>query len=71
MLNEFTAIIFNFSVDDKNVSSLTKVYGYITIDNKQTYITDYSNTSAGRFDILICEKKNNYLLFFFYLNRFT
>jgi len=47
MLNELTAIIFNFSVDDKNVSSLTKVYGYITVDNNQQFITEYSNSTAG------------------------
>jgi len=56
MLNELTAIIFNFSVDDKNVSSLTKIYGYITVDNNQQFITEYSNSTAGRFRILICEK---------------
>lgn len=49
MLNEFTAIIFHFFVDEKNSTSLTKVYGYITVDNQQDYIKDYSNSTAGRF----------------------
>jgi hypothetical protein len=48
MLNSLTSIIFNFAVDDKNVTSLTKVYGYITVDNDQTYITNYTNETAGQ-----------------------
>jgi hypothetical protein len=49
MLNSFTAIIFNFTVDDKNVTSLSNIYGYITVDDQQTYIKDYANGTAGRF----------------------
>jgi hypothetical protein len=60
MLNAFTSIIFNFTVDEQNTTSLKKISGYIFIDNKQTFITDYSNTSAGRF-----EKNNEYFVFIF------
>ncbi len=49
MLNVYTVIIFNFTVDDKNTTSLTKVTVYLTVDGKQGYITDYSNSTAGRF----------------------
>jgi hypothetical protein len=50
MLNGLTSIIFNFAADDKNMTSLTKVYGYITVDNDQTYITNYTNETAGRLE---------------------
>ncbi|CAF1586423.1 unnamed protein product [Adineta ricciae] len=42
MLNGFTNILLSFSVDAKNMTSLKKIYGYITFNDKQTYFTDYA-----------------------------
>jgi hypothetical protein len=47
MLNWFSAIILSFSVDSSDSTSLTKVYGYITVDNNQNYIKDYAPSVAG------------------------
>jgi lysosomal-associated membrane protein 1/2 len=47
MLNAFTSIIFNFTVDETNTTSLKKISGYLFVDNTQTYIKDYSNITAG------------------------
>ena len=49
MLNLFTSIIFNFSVDAQNSTSLKKVYGYLYVDNNQTF-PDYAASTAGRFE---------------------
>jgi len=47
MLSGFTEILLHFSVDDKNMTSLTKVYGYVTVNDKQTYLKNYSNSTEG------------------------
>ena len=49
MLNGFTDIVFQFSIDDKNMTSLTKVSGFITMNDKQTYFPNYANTTEGKF----------------------
>ncbi|UJR28402.1 hypothetical protein I4U23_009643 [Adineta vaga] len=47
MLNSFTEILLSFSVDAKNMTSLKKIYGYITFNDKQTYITEYAPSLEG------------------------
>ena len=47
MLNGFTQILLDFSVDAKNMTSLKKIYGYITFNDKQTYFTDYAPALEG------------------------
>ncbi|CAF3175995.1 unnamed protein product [Rotaria socialis] len=42
MLDGFTEIILDFTVDSKNMTSLSRVYGYITFNDKQTYFKNYS-----------------------------
>ncbi|CAF3012635.1 unnamed protein product [Rotaria sp. Silwood2] len=66
MLGGFTEILLDFSVDSKNTTSLTKVYGYITLNDKQTYFKNYSNATAGvhKFSsnesLFITERGNSY-----------
>ena len=47
MLDSFTNILFRFSIDDKNMTTLQKVYGYITLNDKQTYFTNFSTNLTG------------------------
>jgi len=47
MLNGFTNILLDFTVASNNETSLTKVYGFITFNDKQTYFPNYANTSEG------------------------
>ena len=61
MLNAFTSIIFNFTVDKDNTTSLKKIYGYLFIDKNQNFVKDYSNTSGGKFE---GDKKNTSFVLF-------
>jgi lysosomal-associated membrane protein 1/2 len=47
MLDSLTAIIFQFTFDDKNMTSLTTVSGYITMNDKQTSFPNYANITEG------------------------
>jgi len=47
MLNGFTEILLHFSVDEKNMTSLSKIYGYITFNDLQKYFTNYSTALEG------------------------
>ena len=49
MLNGFTNILFQFTVNATNGTSLTRVHGYITLNDKQTYFRNYSEDAEGRF----------------------
>ncbi|CAF3807557.1 unnamed protein product [Rotaria sordida] len=66
ILNGFTEILLDFSVDSKNMTSLTKVYGYITLNDKQTYFKNYSQAIAGihKFSsnqtLFVTERGNSY-----------
>jgi hypothetical protein len=68
MLNAFTSIIFNFTVDEKNDTSLKKISGYLFVDNTQTYFKDHSTITEGRFEKYIVKLKQ---IAYFHLNRFT
>ncbi|CAF0739665.1 unnamed protein product [Adineta steineri] len=47
MLDGFTEFILSFSVDSTNVTSLTQISAYITLNDKQTYFTNYSASLEG------------------------
>jgi hypothetical protein len=48
MLQGFTSIIMQFTVNATNSTSLSKIYGYITMNDKQTYFPDYANSTEGK-----------------------
>jgi len=47
MLDGFTQILMSFSIDEKNMTSLKKIYGYVTFNDKQTYFKDYAAVLEG------------------------
>jgi len=49
MLGGFTDIELIFSVDGNNMTSLKKVYGHITLNDKQSFFKNYSNLLEGEF----------------------
>ena len=47
MLGGFTNVILQFTVNEKNVTSLTKVDVYVIVNDKQTVFPNYANATAG------------------------
>ena len=66
MLDSFTNILFRFSIDNKNMTKLEKVYGYITLNDKQMYLTNFSTNLTGTFLVVL-----NYVCLFVFINRCT
>ena len=50
LFDGLSAVIFSFATDDKNTTSLTRVYGYIMVDDQQSFIKDYAPEIKGRLD---------------------
>ena len=57
MLGGFTNIILEFTVNDKNVTSLTRVDVYVTVNDKQTVFPNYANATAGTESILYSRQR--------------
>jgi hypothetical protein len=47
MLNNLTTVTFEFSLDEKNQTSLNKVLVYITVDSKTVYFPNYAVNAEG------------------------
>jgi hypothetical protein len=52
MLGGLTDIFLQFTVDEKNTTSLTKVSGYVTVNDRQSYFKDFAAGVEGK---LICK----------------
>jgi hypothetical protein len=50
MLDGLTNVILQFTVDEKNTTSLSEAVVYVTLNNKQTYFPDYRADLEGRFN---------------------
>ena len=47
MLDSLTTITFEFSLNEKNQTSLKRVYGSITVDNNTNYFPNYTADIKG------------------------
>ena len=50
MFDGLSALIFTFVVNGSDSVSLTKFSGYLLVNDRQTYITNYSETTGGKFE---------------------